>query len=116
MSNVIPVDFVGRIVAQNAESPATRVAPSQIETLAATMPATASLSQVILLLRTGAGDAQLALQQMREGSAALIQLSAEMTQQTGALADQLGSVSSALDAFGHAVRKLHGARGAQTVH
>jgi hypothetical protein len=110
MSNVIPVDFAGRIVAQNAEQPATRIAPSEVETLAATMPATASLSQVVLLLRTGARDAGLALQQMRDGSTELIRLSTEMTQQTGALADQLGSVSTALDAFGNAVRKLHGAR------
>jgi hypothetical protein len=109
MSTVIPVDFAGRIAAQTAEQSATRVAPSQTET-PATMPTSAALSQVVLLLRTGTGDAQLPLQQMREGSAELIRLSAEMTQQTGALAGQLGSVSTALDAFGHAVRKLRDAR------
>lgn len=105
MSNVIYVDFPTAITAQDADLPVTMPQPPT-----ASMPTTVSLGQIIMQLRSGAYGAEAALQQMRDGSAELSRLSAEMKEHTGALVGQIGTVQTALGAFGQAVRNIHAAR------
>jgi hypothetical protein len=124
MSNVIYVDFASGVAAQDAGPPGAAparlatgaVAAPQAQALARSMSATASLGQLVVRLRTGADATELALQQMRDGSAELIRVSAEMRQQTGTLAGQIGTVSTALDAFDQAVLRMNDARSAPTIH
>lgn len=123
MSEIIVVDFARRAIARptvaSAAAASLGAAPDSVSggtaviplppPLAAAMPATASLIEIVAQLREGTRNVHDALQQMREGSAALIRLSADMTQHTGALAGQIGAATVALQDFGDAMRRMRDA-------
>lgn len=114
MSEIIVVDFARRAIARTGAAPGsasdgTAAIIPLPPPLASAMPATASLIEIVAQLREGTRNVHDALRQMREGSAALIRLSSDMTQHTGALAGQIGTATAALQHFGDAMRRMRDA-------